>query len=156
MMPHRLIKTVDGKRGDFLLAGGAAFAAIGTSYVAVRTEGRDAAFSWLPGTLGPDDLGWIWVVGGVFCMVVALVSTRAHKLTAIAYAALMAPPMLWAIVFIGGWLTGAHPLGWVSAISYSLMSLWVWIASDWPNPQGIRGEPDAGSLRAVETGGTHE
>lgn len=155
-MPHRLIKSVDGKRGDFLLAGGAAFAAIGASYVTVRTVGRNAAFSWLPGTIGPDDLGWIWVVGGLFCMVVALVSTRAPKLTAIAYAVLMAPPMLWAIVFIGSWVTGAHPLGWVSAVSYSLMSLWVWIASDWPNPQGTRGEPDTGSLRAVEKGETHE
>lgn len=155
-MPHRIIKSVDGKRGDFLLAGGAAFAAIGTSYVAVRTEGRAAAFSWLPGTAGPDELGWIWVVVGLFCMVVALASTRAHKLTAIAYALLMAPPMLWAIVFIGAWLTGAHPLGWVSAISYSLMSLWVWIASDWPNPATSRSDPATGSLRAVETGGTHE
>ncbi|MBZ6375775.1 MAG: hypothetical protein LBE67_12450 [Kocuria palustris] len=155
-MPHRIIKSVDGKRGDFLLAGGAAFAAIGTSYVTVRTQGRESAFSWLPGALGPNELGWIWVVGGVFCIAVALVSKRAHRLTAIAYAALMAPPMLWAIVFIGSWLTGAHPLGWVSAISYSLMSLWVWIASDWPNPKGQRDEPATGSQRTVETGGNRE
>lgn len=155
-MPHRLIKSVDGKRGDFLLAGGAAFAAIGASYVAVRTEGRTAAFSWFPGTVGPDELGWIWVIGGTFCMVVALVSTRAPKLTAVAYAVLMVPPMLWALVFIGAWVTGAHPLGWVPAISYSVMSLWVWIASDWPNPKQPRAEPDTGSLRAVEKGETHE
>ena len=155
-MPHRLIKSVDGKRGDFLLAGGASFAAIGASYVAVRTEGRNAAFSWLPGTVGPDELGWIWVIGGTFCVVVALVSKRAPKLTAVAYAVLMVPPMLWALVFIVSWVTGAHPLGWVAAISYSVMSLWVWIASDWPNPKQPRDEPDTGSLRAVEAGGTHE
>ncbi len=133
-MPHRLIKTIDGPRGDFLLAGGLVFTAIGYSYVSTTTPGREAGFVWLPTHLDSDELGWVWVVVGLFTVTVALISARFKKLEALAFMVLVVPPTLWALIFIGAWLLGAHPNGWVSAISYSLMAWWVLIASDWPNP----------------------
>lgn len=141
---------IDGKRGAFLLAGAAAFTAIGASYVAVRTPSRSAAFSWLPGQIGSDELGWIWVVLGLLCEGSALVSGRCPRIASIGYGLLMAPPALWAVIFLGAWLTGAHPLGWVSALSYGLMATWIWIASDWPNPLPPRGGRAPDGLRGAE------
>lgn len=137
-MPHRFIPTVNDKRGDFLLAGSAAFTAIGFSYISVTTRGRSAAFSWLPFEIGPSQLGWLWVAVGVFGVLAALVSKNHPRLEKAGYQLLVVPPMLWAVIFLGAWMSGAHPLGWVSSISYSLMSLWILVVSDWPNPHPPR------------------
>ena len=71
-MPDRLIKTLDGKRGSFLLFGGGAYLFIGLSYALATTPGRAAAFSWLPRPLESQMLGWVWVVGGALVGVVVL------------------------------------------------------------------------------------
>lgn len=142
-MPHRLLKSIDGHRGDFLLAGGVAFTVVGYSYVSVTTPGRSAAFSWLPMRMDSHEFGWAWVAVGVFTLISALVSAKHKTLARVAFMALIVPPMLWALIFAGAWLTGAHPFGWVSTVSYALMAWWVLIASDWPNPpeRDIEGEP---------------
>lgn len=137
-MPHRLIPTVNDKRGDFLLAGSAAFTAIGCSYVTVTTNGRSAAFSWLPLEIGPHNLGWLWIVVGLFGILAALLSRGHPRLEKAGYQLMVVPPMLWAVIFLGSWLAGAHALGWVSAISYSLMAGWILVVSDWPNPHPPR------------------
>lgn len=127
-------KFVDGKRGEFLLTGGLVYTGIGVSYVAVRTQGREAAFEWIPGTLGPSTLGWVWILCGVLCAVAALLSKSKRQIASTAYAGLMLPPLAWSLIFLVSWITGTHPLGYVSALSYGLMALWVQIVSGWPNP----------------------
>ena len=133
-MPHRLIKTINGYRGDFLLAGGTAFTAVGYSYVSVTTPGREAGFAWLPTHLDSDELGWLWVGVGLFTLMAGLLSAKSLLLEKLGFMALVVPPLLWAFIFGGAWIQGSHPLGWVSTISYSLMAWWILIASDWPNP----------------------
>ena len=143
-MPDRVIRTLDGKRGAFLLVGGLAYAFIGLSYVVAPTAGRQAAFSWLPDPLTPQLLGWVWVVGGVGVAVVSLIS-RAHRATEPpAFGVLMLCPALWVVIFAVSSIVGVHPSGWVSSIAYGLMSMWVWIAAGWDNPtprgRTVRGE----------------
>lgn len=147
-MPHRLIKTVDGKRGDFLLGGGAAYIMIGLSYVTTLTAGRDRGFAWIPLNIGPQQLGWIWVVVGLLITAVALVSKLYPRLVDIAYGVLIVPPVAWALIFLTSWILGTHALGWVSTVTYMLIGMWVYIASDWPNPSP-RGSGHTGEHQQV-------
>lgn len=133
-MPHRVLKTVDGKRGDFLMVGGAAFTAIGVSYVTVETAARVAAFGWFP-WLTPAKMGYFWLVVGVFCLVVSLVSRRWPRLTDVAFTAMMLIPMLHAVVLAGAWAQGIYPTGGSSAVIYMLLAGWIWVVSSWPNPR---------------------
>ena len=77
MMPERVIKSLDGKRGAFLFVGGLAYLFIGLSYLVTPTAGRQAAFSWLPEMLTPQLLGWVWVIGGAG--VADLVCTQVYR-----------------------------------------------------------------------------
>lgn len=147
-MPHRLIKTVDGKRGDFLLAGGTAYVMIGVSYVTTLTTGRNKGFAWLPLDMGPQQLGWIWVVVGALIAGVALVSKKFPRLVDISYGALMVPPVAWALIFLVSWVLRTHELGWVSTVTYLLVAVWVYIVSGWPNPSP-RGSGQTGEHRLV-------
>ena len=134
MMPDRVIKSLDGKRGAFLFVGGLAYLFIGLSYLVAPTAGRQAAFSWLPEMLTPQLLGWVWVVGGAGVAVVSLIS-RAHRCTEPpAFGVLMLCPALWVVIFAVSSIVGVHPTGWVSSIAYGLMAMWVWIAAGWDNP----------------------
>lgn len=133
-MPERIIKTLDGKRGSFLLFGGGAYLFIGLSYALATTPGRAAAFSWLPQPLESQMLGWVWVIGGAAVAAVALLSKPLHKYEAAAFSVLMLCPGLWVVIFGMATILGTHPKGWVSAVAYGLMSAWVWVVSGWENP----------------------
>lgn len=149
-MPKRLLRHVDGKRGQFLLVGSGAFTAIGASYILVTTESRSKAFSWLPLHLGPGELGWVWVAVGLFGLFVgALSKCLPPKFNSVAYGALITPPVLWAVVFLIAWVIGAHPLGWVSAISYALMAGWILVVSDWPNPARLPSKEDTAEMDKI-------
>lgn len=145
-MPERIIKTIDGKRGSFLLFGGGAYLFIGLSYVLATTAGRVAAFSWLPSPLNSQNLGWVWVASGVLVTTAAVLSKPWRRLEAVAFSALMLCPGLWVLIFGMSTVLGVHPHGWVSAIAYGLISAWVWVVSGWDNPTPVA---DTGPVRTV-------
>ncbi|MCG7424598.1 hypothetical protein [Kocuria rhizophila] len=133
-MPERLITTLDGKRGAFLLIGGLAYLFIGLSYVFASTPGRQAAFQWLPEFMTPPLLGTLWILGGSWTIIVALISRGHPRLENVAFAALMLCPTMWVVIYMGASILGTHQNGWISAVSYGLMALWVWVVSGWDNP----------------------
>lgn len=136
MMPERVIKTLDGKRGSFLLVGGVAYAFIGLSYVITVRPEREAAFSWLPTVITPHLVGIMWLLVGV-CVAMSSLFSRNHRgLEPMAFSALMLCPSAFVVVFLVATFTGAHPDGWISAGVYCLMCLWVWIVAGWENPVG--------------------
>lgn len=144
-MPERFIKTLDGKRGAFLLVGGIAYLFIGLSYVVTSTPSREAAFQWLPQVLTPGLLGYLWVMCGVWTAVVALVSRHHERWENAAFASLMLCPMSWVVIYTGASVFGTHPHGWVSAVAYGLMATWVWVVSGWDNPH----PPMTGPLKVL-------
>lgn len=133
-MPHRLIPTVNDKRGSYLLEGSAAFLAIGFAYVTVKNRVRSAAFGWLPFDIGADELGWIWVLVGAFGAVAALLSRDHPTLEKIGYQALFVPPMLWALVYLISVIVVGNFPGLLSAVMFGLVAKWIMTVSDWPNP----------------------
>lgn len=136
-MPERVIKTLDGKRGAFLLVGGLVYTLIGLSYIIVETHGRVVAFAWLP-VLSPYMLGWVWLLLGVSVAVFALVSRSHTRLEPFAFGALMVCPVPNALIFGAASIIGASRTGWISATLYALIILWVWIVAGWENPRPTR------------------
>lgn len=133
-MSERVIKSIDGRRGSFLLFGGLAYLFVGISQVSMISADRESAFSWLPDFMTPHNLGWLWIAAGLVVAIVPLFSRRFVKQEPLAFALLALCPGMWVGVYAGAFLTGAHPGGWVTAVIYALMAGWVWVASDWENP----------------------
>ena len=77
-MPERVIRTLDGKRGSFLLLSGLFYILIGLTYEVVSTPTRSAAFQWLPEAMNPQVLGVVWLVGGGASVVIALCPGGRH------------------------------------------------------------------------------
>lgn len=116
---------------------------IGTSYVAGPvTQSRANGFAWLPWWADANELGWAWVAAGAAGVWVAARRSRGRAEQA-AFAALAAPPTLWVIVFAAAWATGAHPFGWVSALSYAGWVAVILLGSSWPDP--AEGGPHGGA-----------
>lgn len=147
-MPERALKCLDGKRGAFLLVGAVSYLFIGLSYVFASTASRDAAFRWLPDAMSPTTLGWLWVVGGITAAIIALRSAAHPRWEATGFGALMLCPSLWVVIFLGASMFGTHPHGWISAVAYGLMAMWVWVVSGWENPH----PPVTGPVRTVVAG----
>lgn len=143
-MPDRLIPSIDGKRGGFLLIIGIGWLTIGLSYVlGPRTESRQAGFSWLPSWLDANELGWAWVAAGLTAIIAALVSKRWKWVESLAFGALIAPTAIWTAVFTIAQTLGEHPYGWISAVSYGIFTAVIYHCSSWPNPVRRAEEPSA-------------
>lgn len=123
------------KRKQFLTVGGIGYAAIGFSYVVESTPGRRAAFEWLPLAWTPNGLGWVWVMGGLASVVIALGFSRFRYAQSVAFTLLAICPAAWASVFIGATITHTYPPGWVSSILYVVLMTWTLIAAGWDNPR---------------------
>ena len=149
-MPERVIRTLDGKRGSFLLLSGLFYILIGLTYEVVSTPTRSAAFQWLPEAMTPQVLGVVWLVGGGASVVIALVSRWASRLERVAFAALMFCPLVWTLIFVGATIMGTHPNGWLSGVMYGFFASTVWVVAGWDNPT----PPATGPIRTIR--GTDE
>ena len=123
------------KRKQFLTAGAIAYIVIGTTYILEPTPGRRAAFDWLPTGWEPQNLGWLWVVGGVAILVLGLGSRMVHAFQPVAFTILAICPAAWAGIFVGASLTGTYRPGWASSVLYCVIVLWSVIVAGWDNPR---------------------
>ena len=121
-------------RRTFLLFTAIVWAAIGTSYaLGATTASRKYGFSWLPESIDASELGWAWIIAAILA-VIAVVRWRDKRLEALAFGAILVPPSIFSLTFLVAFLVGAHPLGWISAISYGAFAGFVLMAAAWPDP----------------------
>ena len=73
-MPHRVIKSIDGRRGGALAIIAATFIALGWGMLRARPDGRSRVMSWLPDWFGDDDLGLVIVTLATAALICALMS----------------------------------------------------------------------------------
>ena len=106
-MPYRLIKTMDGRRGGFLLLSGLGYVVVGISNVTTKTStAADLAFAWLPSHLSSKTPGWSWIIIGLVMLTTSLISVKHSKLESAGYVVSLMPPFTWAFVFSTSQLFG--------------------------------------------------
>lgn len=134
-MPHAMVKRrLNGHRGGFLLLVSTAWALLGATYVFVPvTKSRSAGFAWLPEWIGLNELGLIWWVVAAIVAFIALRWPGCERREQAAFGLLTIPPALWAIIFLFAWILGEHPLGYVTALAYSIFTAVVLYCGGWPN-----------------------
>ncbi len=136
-MASRLLPRREDYRRQFLMLAGIAYAALGVSYVLTpTTTGRQAGFAWLPGRLGVETLGWLWIGVATLVTLASWWKPGSRRVERWCFATLTVPPSAWAGIFLASWLIGTHPIGYASAVSYALIAGTVLLAARWPNPPG--------------------
>ena len=134
-MPYRIIKTVDGRRGSFLVLAGGMFLPVSTSYLFLDTVDRTAVLSWLPEWIRLWQFGVIFTVASVAGIVIGLLSKRlSPRIVGYGFAAVMIPPTTAGALFLLAALFGITPAGWITAFYYFSLSAMIYLASAWPNP----------------------
>lgn len=135
MIPKPLARRLDGLRGQFILMLSAPWALVGLSYIVFRTPTRSASFAWLPSWLDENELGWVWIVAALVMVACAFIGRWKPKLTTVGFLTAMVPPLLWAMVFTGGVLTGGPITALVSVVMYAAYAAIIYFVSGWPNPR---------------------
>lgn len=135
MIPRWIADHLDGLRGQFVLLLSTPWALVGLSYILIRTPTRSASFAYLPTWLDENELGWVWVVAAIVMVLCAFLGKRMSRLTTLGFLMAMVPPLLWALVFAGGALTGGPITALVSVVMYSAYAVIIYFVSGWPNPR---------------------
>lgn len=123
----------DRRRVAFLAVSSLGYGALGLTYLLEETLSRAQGFAWLPANIGPNEMGWVWIVTAVIAACSAVLSDERPKLVKWGFVSLIIPLATWSLIFLFAWLLGDHPTGYISTISYGMMGAWVWIVSAWPD-----------------------
>lgn len=108
-MPHRVIKSIDGRRGGALLMIGLAFVVYGWGHLR-PSEGRALALSWLPEWFSNVHLGTGVIVLAGLTVVCALVSRFSRHLLAVGFLLAFVQAGVLAVVYgIAWWPEGLLP-----------------------------------------------
>jgi hypothetical protein len=133
---RRFLAKVNGKRGSFIAIHVVLHLAMGLSFIlAPLTPGRRAAFSFLPDFL-IENFGWVWVAGALIAIpgVFKYAPPRSDRW---AFSALVAPPTLYALLYLIAVMTGTYPVGWVNVFLFGSFAASLWVVSDWVNPPEV-------------------
>lgn len=135
MIPRWIADHLDGLRGQFILLLATPWGLVGLSYILFRTPTRSASFAYLPSWLDENELGWVWIIAAIIMVLCAVLGKRRPRLTTLGFLMAMVPPLLWALVFTGGFITGGPITAVVSVIMYSAYAAIIYFVSGWPNPR---------------------
>ncbi|WNO28339.1 membrane protein [Corynebacterium phage PSonyx] len=78
---------------------------------------------WLEGLLPAHVWAWVWLTGGVLC----LIAIQLSKIMPLVAGFVVGLNALWALSFIMLWASGDSPRGYVSALGYAgvaLLAIW--------------------------------
>lgn len=142
-MPHRIIKTIDGRHGAVLVLAGAMFAPVSVSFMFVRNEGRAQVLSWIP-WLELWHLGLVFTVASAAGLIIGLWSKHLPpKVVGWGYLSVMLPPTTIAAVFLIAAILGISPGGWITFCYAAGWSALLYLCSAWPNetPRPPRRKP---------------
>jgi len=128
-----------GRRGAFLILFGAVYLLIGYSYLTLTPASETAVRHALRLALNAAPLpawGWAWITAGVTAAACGAVCPGRK---AVGYGVAVAPPALWAVVYLAAWLAGDVPRGWVSAAIYAALAAAVAVIAGMPEPRDLIG-----------------
>lgn len=129
---HPRRRTVNGRRGAFLIAFGVAYGGLGYSYAFVEpTAGRAAALAYITNHLSIHWLGIPWLVVAVVALGSAFVREPSDRF---GYSGLSFLPVIWGGLYVIAWRLGDSPGGWVSGILYAAIAAAPLIVSGMVNP----------------------
>ncbi|MGW0795890.1 hypothetical protein [Streptomyces sp. NPDC002692] len=123
-----------GWRGTALLASGLSWISYGASIAVQPRYGTVRGISVLLGLLPMTAWGWLWIGLGAIATVYALVRPG-RDLPGVGAA--MAPPLLWAVAYALGALTGASPTAWGAVAPWASHALLIAIIAYVTRPQKI-------------------
>lgn len=134
-MPRRIIKTIDGRRGAFLVIAGLMFLPVSVSYLFTETAHRASLIAWLPDWVRLWHFGVLFTIASVAGFVIGVISKRVSpRVVGHGFAAIMTPPTVAAGLALLATIFGGAPTGWVSFAYYGGLSALIYLASSWPNP----------------------
>lgn len=132
-MPHRIIKSIDGRRGGALALVSTVFLALGWSQLRDRPDGRSRVLSWLPDWFGNDDLGMILIVAAGLALVCALVSKWSKRALALGYGLMFITASLLAVLYAVASVAGMTAAVSSAAIFAGFAGL-IYTISNWDEP----------------------
>lgn len=128
-MPHRVIRTISGRRGSVLTIMGATFALV--SVWQIMRENPD----WTPHWLSVSAMGWGLLGCSVFAFASGLFSKRLPKgALSHGYAAAFIPPLAYAVLYTLAAILGATPGAFLFAAVFSGFAAIVYLVSGWEEP----------------------
>lgn len=135
-MPHRVIKSIAGRRGSALTLFGFTFTPISLSQVVARPDSRAAALQWLPDWITLDLLGWVFMVASVGALICGLFSRwLPHWALAIGYGLAVLPPAILAVVYAVALCITPWAGGGVSFAIYAGYASIIYLISGWEEPR---------------------
>ncbi|WP_327029700.1 hypothetical protein OG989_04040 [Micromonospora sp. NBC_01740] len=124
-----------GKRGTALLT----FAALDTGFalrMATAQPGGNTIYGWLHGPIP------LWPWAAVWLFVAAVCAACAFRgADRVAFTAAIGIKVLWASLYLCGWLLGEVADGWASAMFWGAFALIVGLIAGWPEPVNGEGRP---------------
>lgn len=143
-MPYRLIRSINGRRGGILFLLGLTYFLAGVFYLATPDfPPSDRAFNLLPEYLNANELGWVWLVAGLWMTPIALFGLKSPGWEASGFVAAIIPPSVWGFVFYISSLFG-NPFGFREGSIYFILMVVTLYISGWSNPaklERVRDDP---------------
>lgn len=134
-MPDRIVRTIDGKRGGFLVITSIITTILGYSHLVYTSATRDLVFSgaeWLT----TESAGVVIIVISAIALPLGLFSKLLPSwCESLAFVLLSAVTASLAAIHLVAWLFQVSPNSWVSMVIYSFFALSITHASNWDNPR---------------------
>lgn len=131
-MPHRVIKTINGRKGSALVLMSFIFIPICVSQIVHRPESRAVALSWLPEWVSHEFIGWTLLTCALTAFVIGLASKRLKtRGLSIGYGMMILPPAVLAGIYSVSMLLGLSPTAYVSVCIYGGYTGLVWLIAGW-------------------------
>lgn len=141
-MPHRVIKSIAGRRGSALTLFGFIFTPVALTQVISRPESRAVALQWLPEWITLDILGWVFMVASVGALVCGIFSRRLpHWCLSLGYGLAFLPPAILAVIYLVAFFAVSAARGemwWGGILSFHLYvgyTAFVYLISGWEEPR---------------------
>lgn len=141
-MPHRVIKSIAGRRGSALTLFGFIFTPISLSQVVARPESRTVALQWLPEWITIDLLGWLFMAASVTALFTGVFSRRLPAwCLAVGYGLAILPPAILASIYLVAFFAVSvmrSEVWWGGMLSFYLYfgyAALVYLISGWEEPR---------------------
>ena len=135
-MPHRIIKSIAGRRGSALTAIGFIFVPISLSQIVDQPAERARALQWLPDWVTFGFLGWLFMAVTVAALLCGLFSKWLPSwCLSLGYGLSFVSPVTLAAIYAAAFIVSPWMGGAVSFSVYAGFAGLIWLISGWEEPR---------------------